>query len=178
MKSSWERQTGPKLRPECEMDNFSCSHRCTSNVRLWSGARSVLRTPTRPASSLSRFMLLSTSFTPVMVGFVFPDLLYLLFGPKTNPDSSHRLNRRNRKFLLPYPTAERVPTDAYKFCDFNGRVSRHSYNRIGLYVLSSTKLGSGCRQPMPRLHPPRRVSQLLQEIERRFSHCRFVKPAG
>ena len=31
-----------KLRPEWEMDNFFCSHRCTSYVRLWSGARRCL----------------------------------------------------------------------------------------------------------------------------------------
>lgn len=28
-----------KLRPEWEMDNFFCSHRCTSTVRLRLGAR-------------------------------------------------------------------------------------------------------------------------------------------
>jgi len=28
-----------RLRPEWEMDNFSYSHLCTSDVRLWSGAR-------------------------------------------------------------------------------------------------------------------------------------------
>ncbi len=27
--------TPGKLRPEWEMDNFFCSHRCTSTVRLW-----------------------------------------------------------------------------------------------------------------------------------------------
>ncbi len=31
-----------ELRPRMEMDNFFCSHRCTSDVRLWLGARSVL----------------------------------------------------------------------------------------------------------------------------------------
>src|SRR2546429_8578792 len=37
----WEKQPGDwaavKLRPESEMDNFSCSHRCTLTVRLWLG---------------------------------------------------------------------------------------------------------------------------------------------
>jgi hypothetical protein len=28
-----------ELRPRREMDNFSCSHHCTSTVRLWLGAR-------------------------------------------------------------------------------------------------------------------------------------------
>jgi hypothetical protein len=48
------------LRPEWEPDNFSCSHRCTSYVRPWSGARLVLITPARPAYLLRflRFFLL------------------------------------------------------------------------------------------------------------------------
>jgi hypothetical protein len=35
------------------MDNFFCSHRCTSDVRLWLGARSVLITPARPGYGLA-----------------------------------------------------------------------------------------------------------------------------
>src|SRR5579859_1111191 len=50
-----------ELRPEWEMDNFFCSHRCTSSVRLWLGARSVLTAPARPAYLLpSSFGLLAS----------------------------------------------------------------------------------------------------------------------
>jgi hypothetical protein len=45
-------RTPGKLRPEWEMDNFLCSHRCTSYVRLLVRGASVLVTPVRPAPSL------------------------------------------------------------------------------------------------------------------------------
>src|SRR5205814_10221003 len=59
----WEKQPGDwaavKLRPESEMDNFSCSHRCTLTVRLWLGARPCYRTgASRSVSCLSYFLLL------------------------------------------------------------------------------------------------------------------------
>jgi len=40
---SRKRRTRGRLRPKSEMDNFSYSHRCTSSVRLRSGARSVFK---------------------------------------------------------------------------------------------------------------------------------------
>src|SRR5256885_9938326 len=59
----WEKQPGDwaavKLRPESEMDNFSCSHRCTLTVRLWLGARPCYRTgASRSVSCISYLLLL------------------------------------------------------------------------------------------------------------------------
>ena len=46
-----------KLRPGWEMDNFFCSHRCTSTVRLWSGARSVRKHQRVPLNHVLRLLL-------------------------------------------------------------------------------------------------------------------------
>ncbi len=47
-----------KLRPEREMDNFSCSHRCLQPRRLWSGARSVFQHRRVPLRHFVRFIRL------------------------------------------------------------------------------------------------------------------------
>jgi hypothetical protein len=72
-----------KLRPEREMDNFLSSHRCTSDVRFWSGARSVLVAPTRPATSLcfSSVLAPSTLALAKVMFLVFPNLGDVLCSP-------------------------------------------------------------------------------------------------
>src|SRR5205807_9532263 len=72
----WEKQPGDwaavKLRPESEMDNFSCSHRCTLTVRLWLGARPCYRTgASRSVSCLSHFLLLTSCFLLLASCFFF-----------------------------------------------------------------------------------------------------------
>jgi hypothetical protein len=46
-----------ELRPRMEIDTFFCSHRCTSDVRLWLGARSVLAHQRVPLCHLAFFTL-------------------------------------------------------------------------------------------------------------------------
>ena len=72
----------------------------------------VLVTPARPATSPCSFLaLLATAFAAIMARLVFPDLLYVVFSPDTNPNTSERLDRRNRELFLAYPAIESVPTD-------------------------------------------------------------------
>jgi hypothetical protein len=75
--------TPGKLRPEWEMDNFFCSHRCTSDVRLWLGARSVLVAPTRPATSLCFSCVLAPSTLALakMMFLVFSNFADVLCRP-------------------------------------------------------------------------------------------------
>jgi hypothetical protein len=59
--SSRKHRAPGKLRREWEMDNFAYSHRCTSYVRLWLGARSVCQHQRVPLSV--------TSFSPSYLSF-------------------------------------------------------------------------------------------------------------
>jgi hypothetical protein len=57
------------------MDKFFCSHRCTSTVRLWSGARSVFkhrRVPLPPYSLLA--------FLPVLLSMPLPQYDVFLYS--------------------------------------------------------------------------------------------------
>lgn len=58
------------LRQMGEPATFSGSHRCTSDVRLWLGARSVLVAPARPATSL-RFSCTLASSTLTLAKIMF-----------------------------------------------------------------------------------------------------------
>jgi len=78
------------------MDNVSCSHRCTSYVRLWSGARSVFTAPARPAFLflLTFFPVPSCLFRPSIRDLweKFPNSLNVLLVPKANFDPTYQLN--------------------------------------------------------------------------------------
>src|SRR5438552_1231340 len=74
------------------MDNFSRSHRCTSDVRLWLGARLVLVTPARPACL--RFLLLglfafasTLALTPILRSLVLPELDHVFPCPALHTNS-------------------------------------------------------------------------------------------
>jgi hypothetical protein len=136
--SSRKHRVRSKLHPEWEIDNFSNSHRCTSYVRPWSGARSVcqhLRVPLL-LFSLSRF--LGTS-TPVMFLLVLFELFYVFLGPESDFEAIQRLDRRSFNFAIYNPAVESAPADADHLRHFNCREFRHRYNEIGLFHLSSTK---------------------------------------
>jgi hypothetical protein len=142
--STLEQEERRELRQEREIDNFSYSHRCTSYVRLWLGARSVCQHRRVPLRHWLRFLpFLLNTFASVMRLLVLPNLVYFFRSPQTDPDPAHRLNRRNWKLSLTYPTTESVPANIHQLCDFNGRISRHFYNRIGLYGMSRRKQLSG-----------------------------------
>ena len=135
------------------MDKFSCSHRCTSYVRLWSGARSVCQHRRVPLLlfSLSRFL---TTSTPVMFLLVFLEPFYVSFAPEPDFEAIQRLDRRSFNLAIYNPAVESAPADTQHLCHFNCRECRHRYNEIGLFHLSSTKSAHGCRQRMPRLRRP------------------------
>src|SRR5204862_2961619 len=69
----WEKQPGDwaavKLRPESEMDTFSCSHRCTLTVRLWLGARWCYRTGASRSVSCASYFLLLTSYFLLLTSY-------------------------------------------------------------------------------------------------------------
>ena len=91
-----------------------------------------------------------------MILLIFSDRLNLSFGPKPNSYPSHQFHWRHRELLCPYPTIQRIPADIDDLCNFNGGVSRHLYNRIGLYGMSSkkrTRTGAHqCADPGQRKH--------------------------
>src|SRR5947207_7581802 len=69
----WEKEPGDwaavKLRPESEMDTFSCSHRCTLTVRLWLGARWCYRTGASRSVSCPSYFLLLTSYFLLLTSY-------------------------------------------------------------------------------------------------------------
>jgi hypothetical protein len=113
------------LRPEWEPDNFCRSHRCTSSVRLWSGARSVLITPARPAVSFASFpSLRATAFAPKVLGLVLSELSYVFFGP--NAYCLHVQEGLNRGRFHPFlsnPPVERIATYPDEPRNLNGRIN-------------------------------------------------------
>ena len=128
------------MRGEWKIDNFCSSHCCTSSVRLWSGARSVLDTPARPACLPASFpSFLTTAFAPIMLSFVISNLSYILLGPK--PESYPPYQLDSRWFDLPRsnPTMESVPTKVKQSRHFSCRVILRHYIRMHPYDLSSKK---------------------------------------
>ncbi len=62
---SWKVLVLGKLQPKRKIDNFCSSHRCTSDVRLWSGARLVFkhrRVPLRPLTFFLFYFFFSRGF--------------------------------------------------------------------------------------------------------------------
>ncbi len=156
------------------MDKFSCSHRCTSYVRLWSGARSVCQHRRVPLLlfSLSRFLATST---PVMFLLVLFELFYVFLGPEPDFEAIQRLDWRSFNFAIYNPAVESTPADADHLCHFNCREFRHGYNEIGLFHLSSTKSQCMCRQRKLRMRRPREYLSSLGGFEPEFySSCRVV----
>src|SRR5487761_493511 len=80
-----------KLQPKRKIDNFCSSHRCTSDVRLWSGARLVLVAPARPATSLCFSCVLAPSTLALaeMIFLVFPNFDDVLCSPTPMPSAVH-----------------------------------------------------------------------------------------
>ena len=137
--SSREHRARRKLRPGWEMDNFSCSHGCTSYVRLWSGARSVCQHRRVPLLLFSLSRLLATS-TPIMFLLILLELFYVFLRPEPNFEAIQRLDRGSFNLALYNPAVESAPADPEHLCHSNCRECRHRYNEIGLFYLSRTKL--------------------------------------
>jgi hypothetical protein len=112
------------------VDNFFCSHRCTSDVRLWSGARSVLDTPARPACSLASFLSLFTAvLTPIVLGFVFSNYLYVLDSPEAHAKRTQGLCFRCWNLLFANPAVQSIRRNIQHSRNFDRRVSlRHKYS--------------------------------------------------
>jgi hypothetical protein len=126
----WDKSRGigmpGKLRPEWEMDNFFCSHRCLlTEVMLVRGA-SVLVAPARPATLLALLSPTSaTSSTPVVAGLVFLDYLNVFLRPKSNLHPADELKIRCRNLLLPDPTMQSIRPDSQKVCHLSCGIGRH-----------------------------------------------------
>jgi hypothetical protein len=118
------------LRPKWEPDNFSCSHRCTSDVRPWLGACPVLIAPARPAlSCLPLGLVRSPSvlpFTPISCSLVRPQLGQIVFGPEPQSYTGNCLDGRGRNLSVPNPTMERAPVNSEQSCRFRNGVSSHN----------------------------------------------------
>jgi hypothetical protein len=120
------------------------------------GAFGVLASA-RPVLSFSSSLLLLNPFAPVMGLLILPNLVYFFRRPQTNPDSAQRLDWRNWKLSLAYPATESVPANIHQLCDFDGRISRHIYNRIGLYECQAEN------------HPAAHGSKLWMRLPKRVS---------
>src|SRR6266481_597868 len=90
MESSRKDRARRKLRPEWEMDNFFCSHRCTSDVRLWSGARSVCQRRRVPLYHV----FFCFAFLPVLRSMPLPQYRLALYSLSlTMPSSVQNFER-------------------------------------------------------------------------------------
>jgi len=115
------------LHQKQEPATFSGSHCCTSDVRLWLGARSVLVTPARPASSLSPFLSLPSMapFAPKMCDLVLLECFHVFVGPKADPHSSKRLSLGSFDPSFTNPPVKSIATDTNQPRDLNRGVIRH-----------------------------------------------------
>lgn len=98
-----KRRPSLELRTKREVDNFCCSHRCTSDVQFGQERVGAL-TSARSATSLGWFSSFrSTALTPVVLGLVFPSLLHIIDSPETNLNAAERLNWRRLDLPQSYP---------------------------------------------------------------------------
>jgi len=115
------------LHPHWEMDNFCCSHRCTSDVHFGQG-RVGASTSARPASSFCRpLKLLATALTPIMFGLVLPDLRNICVAPKSNLHPSECLSGRCLNPLLSNPAVKSTRSNSKQPGNLNRRIRLHKY---------------------------------------------------
>jgi hypothetical protein len=133
------------LRPKWDPDNFSCSHRCTSDVRPWSGACPVLIAPARPAFlCLPLGLLRSPSvlpFTPISSSLVCPQLRQIVFRPEPQSYTGNCLDGWGRNLPVPNPTMERAPVNSEQSCRFRNGVSPHSRMSHGVTFVKKKDIG-------------------------------------
>ena len=129
------------MRPEREMDNFLCSHRCTSYVRLWLGARSVLVAPTRPATSLrlSCGLAPSTLALSKVMFLVLLNLGDVLCSPTPMFTAIHSELFRGRNLSSSLPSEQGHPVNSDLPRSFLRRVRLHLCYTPITYVVSSPK---------------------------------------
>jgi hypothetical protein len=124
------------------MDKFFCSHRCTSDVRLWSGARSVLVAPTRPATSLCFSCVLAPSTLALskMMFLVFlnSDDVFCCPAPMLTAIHSELFRGRNRSISLPSEQGHPVNSDLPR--SFLRRICFHLCYTPITYVVSSKNI--------------------------------------
>ncbi len=94
------------------MDNFFCSHRCTSHVRLGQGRVRVRSTgASRFYCNLLGLGLLSCpsiyAFAPISCDFVLSYLSHFLFCPKFQQPTIDDSRSRGWNLSLPNPTPKR-----------------------------------------------------------------------
>ena len=109
------------------------------NRATWLGARWCSNTGASRYSATFSLSLLPTTFASIVILLVFSDYLNFSLTPQSNSHPSNQFHRRDWEFLLSNPATDRVPTNAHDLCDFNGRMSSHLNNGIGLCDVSSKK---------------------------------------
>ena len=110
--------------------------------------------------------LFRAPFSPVVALLVFADISNFSRSPEADFNPSDGPYGRNREFLLPNPSVERVPANTDKFRDFYSGKGRHLNNRIGLYgcqVKSETGAAQTCWLRFPRRlhHYPAKIEPSL-----------------
>src|SRR5260370_5011935 len=93
------------------MDNVCCSHRCTSYVRPWSGARPVFKHRRVPlVHLLSAF--LATATLPINFLLCAPKALDIRSRPKSITSGPNQSGLRSLYFAHCYPPVDRSQADS------------------------------------------------------------------
>jgi len=119
-----------QLRPQWEMDNFFCSHRCTSYVHFGQGRVSVCALARSARSFRWSLTLLATALTPIMFGLVLPGLRNICVVPKSNLHPSERLSGRCLNPILSNPAVKSTRSNSKQLGYLNRRIRLHEYNGV------------------------------------------------
>jgi hypothetical protein len=112
------------------MDNFSCSHRCTSFVHFGQGRVSVCALARSARSFCRSLTLLATALTPIMFGLVRPNLRNIRVVPKSNLHPSERLSGRCLNPILSNPAMKSTRSNSKQPGYLNRRIRLHEYNGV------------------------------------------------
>jgi len=128
-----------QLRPQWEMDNFFCSHRCTSYVHFGQGRVSVCALARSARSFCRSLTLLATALTPIMFGLVLPDLRNICVVPKSNLHPSERLSGRCLNPILSNPAVKSTRSNSKQLGYLNRRIRLHEYNGVPYIICQEKK---------------------------------------
>jgi hypothetical protein len=108
------------------MDNFFCSHRCTSYVHFGQGRVSVCALARSARSFCRSLTLLATALTPIMFGLVLPDLRNICVVPKSNLHPSERFSGRCLNPILSNPAVKSTRSNSKQLGYLNCRIRLHN----------------------------------------------------
>jgi hypothetical protein len=134
------------------MDNFFCSHRCTSYVHFGQGRVSVCALARSARSFCRSLTLLATALTPIMFGLVLPDLRNICVVPKSNLHPSERFSGRCLNPILSNPAVKSTRSNSKQLGYLNCRIRLH--NSVPYIICQGKKT-----YPEERILPVRRSGQ-------------------